>query len=343
MARAGARGLTVKTAGLVAYSLMFTGLSLIMVSILGSETWHWPVWLSAFFRDVGLLLAAVIAGTILHEKLLRDEMLTAVVEELDQKLEVRVPKLTDIADHTAKEVHDLFCERPPGMTGIRLLSDVRRNFSEYYNWVNEQKPQELFFAGRSVLHRIDADIRTRTETSAEHVIFRRLKEGSKIKILFLDPRTNILDRLAKEEGQTLQAMLGDIATSIGICRRLFDLLQQNYSELPPSAELTIRVYDRVPYFAYHRQDNQAIVGFYFLSTKGSSSSAYELVDEVTKQVFGDHFVGIMSEAATNTMVEFDGARGRPNYNQELFQELCDCLHLPEHLGKERTDELVERR
>src|SRR5262249_65442 len=155
-----------------------------------------------------------------YEKLLRDEMLKAIVDELDQKLEARIPQLADVASETAMEVHKLFCERPPRMTGIRLLHDVRRNFSGYYSWVTEQKAQDLFFAGRSVLHRIDADIRARTGGSAEEILLRRLKENSKIRILFLDPRTDILNRLAKEEGQTLQAMLGDIATSIGICRRL---------------------------------------------------------------------------------------------------------------------------
>jgi len=147
---------TIKTAGLIAYGLSFTGLFLIMLSVLGSEVWHWPVWIHGFIRDLGLLLAAVMAGTILHEKLLRDEALAAVVDEFDSKLEARIPKLTEIAHGTATEVHTLFVERPPAMKGIRFLHDRRRNYSGYYSWVNDQNPQDLFFAGRSVLHRIDA-------------------------------------------------------------------------------------------------------------------------------------------------------------------------------------------
>jgi hypothetical protein len=343
MAYGGRPPSTVKTAGLVAYGLAFTGISLIMLSVLGADNWHWPVWVATFVRDLGLLLAAVMAGTILHEKLLRDETLTTVIAELDQKLEARLPKLADIAQETAEEVHRLFSEHPPGMTGIRFLQDRRRNYFAYYSWVNEQKPQDLFFAGRSVLHRIDADIRTRTGGSAEDVILRRLKEGSKIWIAFLDPRANILDRLAREEGQTPKAMLGDIATSIGICQRLFALLQGNFRALPPGSELTIRVYDRVPYFAYHKQDDQIIVGFYFLSDKGYASAAYELVDEQTKQVFGTHFVRIMSDAASSTLVEFDGAREKPSFDKKLFDNLCDCLYLPENLGKDKTDELLRGR
>ncbi|MCC6698753.1 MAG: hypothetical protein IT365_24225 [Candidatus Hydrogenedentes bacterium] len=303
-----------KTAGLVAYGLVFSGLALILLSVLGAEVWHWPEWVVHFIRDVGLLLAAVMAGTILHEKLLRDEMVTSFIHELDEKLD-------RLREDTAYEVHKLFSEHPPRMTGIRQLGEVRRNFSGYYKWVNEQRSQDLFFAGRSVLHRIDADIRSRTGASAADVILRRLKEGSKINVLFLDPRIDIIGRLADEEGQTLNAMLGDIAKSLVICRKLAELLDKHYQELPPGAALSVRVYDRIPYFAYHRQDTEVIVGFYFDSAKGSSSAAYELVDEETQQTFEEHFVRILSKAASNTIVEFDGARGRPTCNLELIEQL----------------------
>lgn len=326
-------------AGLTAYGLFFTGLSLLLVSVI-SGLLHWPEIITVFIRDLGLLLSAVMAGTILHEKLLRDDMVRLIEEELDQKLKASIPEIEESAVRTAKEVHRLFSEHPPRMTGIRLLYDVRRNFPGYYGWMNEQKPQELFFAGRSVLHRIDADIRARATSCAEDILLRRLREGAKIRVLFLDPRIDILKRLADEEGQTLEAMLGDIATSIGICKRLFDLLQKNYASLGPESDITIRVYDRVPYFAYHRQDDQVIVGFYFLSSKGSSSAAYEVIDEETRQVFGDHFVRIFSEAAHNTLVEFDGARGRPRFDQVLFDQLHDCLS--QHLGADQTNQLINR-
>jgi len=303
-----------KTAWLLSYGLLFSGLCLMFLSILGTKQFGWPDPVTAFIRDCGLLLAAVIAGSILHEKLLRDEMLRQLREELD-----------GAADSTARSVHRLFCEYPPGMTGIKLLDAQRRNYAGYYSWVNEQKQQYLFFAGRSVLHRIDADIRERMghPASAEKILLRRLKEGSKISILFLDPRIDIISRLAVEEGQTPAALLGDLATSIGICHRLFELLES--ATLPASAELTIRVYDRVPYFAYHRQDTEAIVGFYFLSMKGYSSAAYELVDDVTKRVFDGHFGLILAEAARGTLVEYDGARGRATFNDQLFGELRTSL------------------
>jgi hypothetical protein len=309
-----------------------------MLSVLGSEIWHWPVWIAAFIRDCGLLISAVMAGTILHEKLLRDEMQAMMLSEIERKLDATIPKLADVAEQTAIEVHKHFCASPPQMTGIKYLNDVRRGFSGYYRWVNEHDSQELFFAGRSVLHRIDADIRSNSGGSAENTLIRCLRQNSKIRILLLDPRTDILERLAKEEGQTLDAMLGDIATSLGICRRLIGLLQETFETLQPTAELTVRVYDRIPYFAYHKQDNEVIVGFYFLSSKGSSSAAYEVVDDVTKQVFSDHFGRIFSEAVESTLVEYDGARGRPIFNETLFTTLLDSIGT--HLGKDQAEELV---
>lgn len=274
-----------RSAGLLSLLLFFAGLFLVTLSVLMTEVWHATIF-AAFVRDIGLLLSAVMAGTMLHERLLRQEMLKVVVDELDKRLEARIPTLENISDKTSKAVHGLFSERPPEMTGLRFVCEARRDYGGYYDWVNERKPQELFFAGRSVLHRIDADIRKRTKTFAEDVLLRRLTEGSKIKILFLDPRTSILERLAKEEGQRSRDMLADIATSLGICRRLQALLEAEYEKLQPGAQLGIRVYDRVPYFAYHQQDDIVLVGFYFRSTIGSTSAAYEPVDVVTKQVFG---------------------------------------------------------
>lgn len=271
-----------RTVGLTAYALVFTGLFIIMVSVVGSEIWHWPVWLTTFVRECGLLISAVIAGTILHEKLLRDEMYTQVLQEMERQLDAKVPKLDEVASRAATEVHKLFCATPPQMSGIRYLSNYRRGFSGYYRWVTEHHPQELFFAGRSVLHRIDADIRMNADGSAEAALLRCLQQNSRIKILLLDPRTNILERLAQEENQTLKAMLCDIVTSLGICRRLFDLLQNSFTHLEASAELTVRVYDRVPYFAYHKQNDEVIIGFYFQSTKGYASAVYEIVDEANK-------------------------------------------------------------
>jgi hypothetical protein len=304
---------------LITWSLVFTGLFLIMLSILGERQWGWSNLLAAFIREVGLLLAAVMAGTILHESLLRDEMLRRISERFDERLDDRIPRFG----------------------GLRYLDHCRRNSPAYYSWVIEQRPQDLFFAGRSVLHRINADIQSRIGSSAEEILLRRLREGSRISIAFLDPRIDVLERLAAEENQRLETMLGDIAISIGICHRLNDLLLRNSASLPTQAQLRIRIYDAVPYFAYHKQDDQVLVGFYFRSDVGSSSASYEVVDEKTKEAFGDHFREIVAGATANWILDFDGAHGTHSFNAPLFEELRRLMS--EKLGSGEADRLIKRR
>src|SRR5579859_611962 len=42
-------------------------------------------------------------------------------------------------------------------SGFKLVSAVRRGYSGYYRWAIDTDLRELFFAGRSVLHWIQAD------------------------------------------------------------------------------------------------------------------------------------------------------------------------------------------
>ena len=304
---------------LIIWGLAFSGLSLILLSILGEQVWKWDKVLALFVRDLGLLMAAVMGGTILHEELLRGEMLRDIGKKLDTKLDARIPRFG----------------------GLRHVDDVRRNSSAYYSWVVEQKPEELFFAGRSVLHRIDADIQSRIGSTAEKVLLRRLKEGSKITIAFLDPSIDIIGRLAVEEDQRLDALLGDIATSIGICRRLHSLLLDEYRTLPKTALLKIKLYNAVPYFAYHKQGDRVVVGFYFRSDVGSSSAAYEIVDAKTKEAFGDHFKSMASGSSAKWLLEFDGAHGNnPTFNEQLFQELYTFME--DKLGAKEAKRLICR-
>lgn len=224
------------------------------------------------------------------------------------------------------------------MTGLRLLTDVRRNSPAYYSWTIAKDAQTLFFAGRSILHRIDADVRSNAGSSAEDVLLRRLEQGSKITILFLDPRTKILGRLAEEEGERTDTMLSNIAISLGICKRLAARLQVEHRQLPPGAQLSIRVYDHIPYFAYHKQNHHVIIGFYFLTMEGSSSAAYEVVDDKTKKVFEDHFLKIRAAATKGALVDFEGSRGFQEFNIDLFNSLRNFLE--GELGQSEVAELL---
>jgi hypothetical protein len=243
---------------------------------------------------------------------------------------------SETADHVATRVYERMFKKDE--SGIRPISTVRRGYDGYYRWAITVQRCELFFAGRSVLHRVQADLNERKLRPAEEVLLGKLKQGSAIRILFLDPRSDLIPRLAREEGQSKQEMLEDLATSLGICRRLHKLVAQS-PVLPPSAELHIRVYDEVPHFAFHRQDDDMIVGFYFLSSLGSASAAFQVIDDDTKRFFGDHFASIFDRASKDgCVIEITPNRGTPAFNSALYDKLRDVLVA--ELGNDRCVALM---
>jgi hypothetical protein len=239
----------------------------------------------------------------------------------------------ETASAVADEVHNRLKMVPLSATGIKLVSPIRKGYSGYYQWVMSNGPEEIFFAGRSVLHRVDADFKSRGIDSPESVLARRLSEGAKIKVLLVDPRSDIIPRLAKEEGQSPDKLLSDVAVSLGICSRLYQLLDKQI--LPPTARLDICVFDEIPYFAYHSVGENVIVGFYFSSTLGYQSAAYEIVDPQTKEFFQDHFRSILSRAF---LLRINPHSGRPELNEQLIAQLRSPI--VSAVGEMKTEKLM---
>jgi len=228
-----------------------------------------------------------------------------------------------IADRVADRVHGKLKMSPLAATGIRLVTPVRKSYDGYCTWATNAGHQKLFFAGRSVLHRIDKGFRLRGMDSAEEVISRRVCEGASLRIMFLDPRSNLITRLAKEEGQTDKQLLGDIATSIGICRRVHDILRDR--RLPEKSYMEVRLFDEVPYFAYHQVDKTIIIGFYFSSVVGHSTAAYEVLDAETKSLFENHFLSMFRRACDRTLLKIDPHGGDAELDHGLLSELTRSL------------------
>jgi uncharacterized protein DUF5919 len=262
-------------------------------------------------------------------KLMQEEASPAIIDKLHQMMH------DTAAPEIARKIDEMLLEKSLGASGIRMIARKRRGCAEYYIWAITMEQQDLFFAGRSVLHRIDSDLKQRRLGSAEEVIVQKLKEGSTIRILFIDPRSNLISRLAEEEGQTSEKMLKDIAQSLGICRRLFGLLKKE-ERLNAQAQLQIRIYDKVPYFAYHKQDSKFIIGFYFATALGNTSSAYEILDAHTQALFDDHFTSIFTHSST--LLELSPQKGLPDFNEELFNKLYG--ELVRSLTAEATEKLV---
>jgi hypothetical protein len=237
----------------------------------------------------------------------------------------------------AEMTHNKFADFPLDANGMRIVSDVRRGYDGYYYWAVNKDPQNLFFAGRSVLHRIDFDfVNERGLGPAEVVLERRLIQGSDIRILFIDPRSELIGRLAEEEGQTPVSLLSDVAVSIGICKRLYANIQG--VQFPPKAALQVRIYNEIPYFAYHKEDSKVIVGFYFSPALGWKSPAFEVLDARTRDFFEAHFSLVFDRASDKTLLELSAVRGTLLFNDDLYESLY--LTLADTLGSNKADQLI---
>lgn len=237
----------------------------------------------------------------------------------------------------ALEVHTLLSRKPVEFAGLHCVAPVREAFEGYSTWAENHDTLEHFFAGRSVLHRIDADYQNKGLGSAEQVIATRLREGASFQILFLDvTASDLIERLADEEGQRPEEMRADLAYSIGVVTRLQKLLVSE--QLHPEANLAIRVSRENPWFAYHRVDDEVVVGFYFAGPMGHRSAAYEAVDTITRELFNSHFAAAWLRAEEATLLDVNSHRHRIRMNIGLLEDLKSSLN--EQLGEEEAAKLL---
>ena len=288
--------------------LIFVGAVLILLGVTGT--------IGGLLSNIGLAL--IVAGIV---AVFEETVLSRLEQGESAKL-------------VAEEVYQRLYHSPLQSVGIRLVSSIRKEYDGYYHWAICTDPQTLFFAGRSVLHRIDSNFRSRFLGNAEDVIARRLGQGAKLTVMFLDPASDLIARLAHEEGQEPDQLLCDIATSIGICERLYALIKDK--EFPHS-ELDVRLYDEVPYFAYHRVDEDVTLGFYFSSALGHTSGAYEVVDQKTKDFFEGHFLSIRSRG--NVLLQIPEHRNKASLNKKVLAQARKVL--VEQLGEQRVEELID--
>jgi hypothetical protein len=304
---------------LVVYGLFATGVVFVLMSGIGNQR-GWSTWMTSFFLEMGLLLGVILGGTIIHEHLLRDEVEKHVLGKVEELLEHAVQKLE--------------------LRGLRLLTESRRGYAGYYTWVTEQKPQTLFFAGRAVLHLIDEDLRSSGKISAADAFLRRLKENSKITIMLLDPCSEIigfLDRPDYAKQDNIRSALSNFVVALAVCKQLADSLEVEHPSLPRKAQLLIQVYDHIPYFAYHKEDDRVIVGLYFLHAEGSSP-AFEVLDVGTRNGFERHFDKLSSSPKSQKLLEFDPARRFLYFNEDLFYKIRGFL--TQKLGEDKVAGLL---
>lgn len=92
----------------IAYSIFCTGLALLLLSIVSEVGWQPNKVLIDFIRELGLLLSASMAGTLLYEMFVREQMTKQMIAEL-----------SIISEKTAREFR----------SGFRLVHNNRRGYN----------------------------------------------------------------------------------------------------------------------------------------------------------------------------------------------------------------------
>lgn len=224
-------------------------------------------------------------------------------------------------DSIAKAVHQKIISSLDTSVGLKLAAPIRRGYDGYYTWITKTQSQTIFLAGRSVLHRIQYDLQRRELGSCEEALLRKLKEGSEIRLLFLDPRSDLIDRLAMEEDREPEALLNNLSDSLSIVNRLYNLTINKHFH--NSAQLFVRLYDKVPYFAYHQVNEDVLIGFYFATSLVQTSSVYTVIDENSKRHFGDYFASIFTSA--KPLFELSARTPSVWFNENLNEEIKSHL------------------
>jgi hypothetical protein len=112
-------------------------------------------------------------------------------------------------------------------------------------------------------------------------------------------------------------------------------------KIAPQADLWVGIHDQFLRFAYHKEDEKVIIGFYFPTQRdGYDSSIFEVIDDHTKDLFKRH-IDAIRDRAYPLLVGNGGHGADPWFNQALYEQLYDSL--VEKLGAERVNELMGRR
>lgn len=204
--------------------------------------------------------------------------------------------------------------------GILMVAAERKGYPGYHKWILETGRQELFFAGHSVLHRMQADFEERRLRNIEEALWQKVREGSRVRIAFLDPTWEMIPQIALWEGQAVEKMLRDLAVSLGICLRLWK--RHPTEKLPGTLE--VRMHSELVQYAFHSSRcsgssaMEMLVGFYFAGRLGTKSPLFCIEDSGTQEAFEAHFVTVFDRA--KSLLRYD-AGGVQEFD---FEHYCHC-------------------
>jgi hypothetical protein len=213
---------------------------------------------------------------------------------------------------------------------IHLESEERLRYPGYHKWLVNNKKQDVFIAGHSVLHRMENDFGQLPVSSLEKAIFLKLSQGCNIKLLFLDPTWPFVDLVANAQEetpgenttQTIKNLKKNLATSVGIVKRISDELDKNQGPLPGS--LDIRVCQEVTQYALHHvicrdtKSEEMFIGLYFSSELGCNSPLFIVDIQNIRDRFSAHFGKIFARAIP--LLSLSSGDTKPIFEIEYYRK-----------------------
>ena len=219
--------------------------------------------------------------------------------------------------------------------GIEMLSPERRGNMRYYTWFLEHSPQQMYFAGHSILHRIQADFTDQGFVPVYEAFRQKAEEGSKIQILFLDPTWNFIEKIAEGQKQDPNDLRRDLCTTLGICKKLWQNLEANRY----SGEIEIHTCSELNQYAIHnvicreKSENEMLVGFYFAGKLGMRSPLFLIGSQQIQEIFIEHFNSVFDRG--KTLLRY--SRGNGTFDHAYYRACVD--HLSNFLTEKEISDL----
>jgi hypothetical protein len=236
---------------------------------------------------------------------------------------------TEAEDHLTQLLDDVVAQcLATSRNGLTLISDHRKHLPAYYTWLRSAKPRPICIGGRSCLHRIEEDWldRFKKKDELDKVIARRVHQGCRIRILFHDPRSGLVESMATDEIRKPHEIYADLARSLGVCKRIADQLERQRNQkkhLPDNAGLTISISPAIPHFSFHGNNETAIIGFYFPREQGSQSGAWQAGTAEAVRIFYDGFIQAFRGATV--LLAADPEHNEIRFDDNLYNELRELL------------------
>lgn len=186
----------------------------------------------------------------------------------------------------------------------------------------------MFFAGRSVLHRMKKDFEDRGLPAIHEALIQKMKTGSKIRILFLNPTWDLIEAIASQEGRTsARELYSDLKTTCLIVNELWKGLK---CTAPLVGSIEIRIYQEISQYAYHYTKDLAsgrvemFVGFYFAEQLGWQSALFQVYSADIQRTFERHFARLF-ERAQLLLTYPSGGAGLESFDNISYQAALSFL------------------